>query len=371
MGADNVKYADGKFAKAVFIKGGSGNPMVFKATVTTYTDTTHFKTTNLTGYGDDYFGGPNNNWYVYAVRDDGGAGALPQGESELISDYVSSDGTFTHVAFTTPLAVGDEILIVHAWAKPAAGGDATAANQTLLLADIGDASASTLLSLYGILGNPSASLATTILDGIDARANNANLNALLGVADAAGKSINGNIGDFQAQTNLQTLLASLGIPDTAAKPLYTCLVTDRLDHATHGLSALDTDLDTIIASTQIRRVASGIKAINSAATKYLSIDSGTNGAEIIGIAIKGVVSADWTLDVYVPTADAVAAPAAGDKRDTNAYVNTDAEGGMLSGFAIPYNCFLDFTNDSAGADNIDDVVILYRSSAVLTLAWEA
>lgn len=255
----------GDYALDVYVKGGSANPFVLKATVTTYTDTTHFKTTDLTGYGDDYFGGPNNNWYVYAVRDVGGAGALPQGESELISDYVSSDGTFTHVAFTTPLAAGDEVLIVHEWAKSTAGGDATAANQTLILADIGDAS----------------------------------------------------------------------------------------------------------ASTQIRRVASGIKAINSAATKYLSIDSGTNGAEIIGIAIKGVVSADWTLDVYVPTADAVAAPAAGDKRDTNAYVNTDAEGGMLSGFAIPYNCFLDFTNDSAGADNIDDVVILYRSSAVLTLAWEA
>jgi hypothetical protein len=242
MGADLIEHATGEFSRAVYIKGGSGNPLAFKGTVTTYTDTTHFKVSGLAGFGNDYFGGPNNSWYVYALRDSGGAGALPQGEDETISDYVSSDGTFTHTAFTTPLAVGDEVLIVHAWAKSAAGGDATAANQTLLLADIGDASASTLLSLYGILGNPSASMATTILDGIDARANNANLNALLGVADAAGKSINGNIGDFQAQTNLQTLLATLGIPDTAAKPLYTCLVTDRLDHATYGLSALDTEL---------------------------------------------------------------------------------------------------------------------------------
>jgi hypothetical protein len=242
MGADLIEHATGEFSRAVYIKGGSGNPLVFKATVTTYTDTTHFKASGLAGFGNDYFGGPNNSWYVYALRDSGGAGALPQGEDETISDYVSSDGTFTHTAFTTPLAVGDEVLIVHAWAKSAAGGDATAANQTLILADIGDASASTLLSLYGILGNPSASLATTILDGVDARANNANLNALLGVADAAGRSINGNIGDFQAQTNLQTLLAALGIPDTAAKPLYTCLVTDRLDHGTYGLSALQTDV---------------------------------------------------------------------------------------------------------------------------------
>lgn len=126
----------------------------------------------------------------------------------------------------------------------------------------------------------------------------------------------------------------------------------------------------IIAKTNIRRIASGSKTIGAAATKYLSIDSGTNGVEIIGISIKGVVSADWTLDVYVPTADAVAAPAAGDKRDTNVYVLADTEGGMLAGFAVPYNCFLDFTNDSAGDDNVDDVVILYRSAAALTLTWE-
>lgn len=114
---------------------------------------------------------------------------------------------------------------------------------TALQADVGDASAAAMGSLYGILGNPSASLATTILDGIDARANNPTLNALLGVTDAGGRSINGNIGDFQAQTNLQTLLASLGIPDVAAKPLYTCLITDRLDNATYGLSAIETLVD--------------------------------------------------------------------------------------------------------------------------------
>jgi len=47
-----------------------------------------------------------------------------------------------------------------------------------------------------------------------------------------------NVGDFQGRANLRTLLASLGIPDVAAKPLYTLLVTDRLDHGTYGLSAL-------------------------------------------------------------------------------------------------------------------------------------
>jgi hypothetical protein len=114
-----------------------------------------------------------------------------------------------------------------------------------LLGDVGDASGSTLGSLYSIVGNPSASLATTILDDIDGRTNTKTLHGLLGVPDAAGKAVYTNIGDFQGQTNLQTLLAALGIPDVSGKPLYTCLVTDRLDSATYGLSALNDDLDAI------------------------------------------------------------------------------------------------------------------------------
>ena len=97
----------------------------------------------------------------------------------------------------------------------------------------------------------------TVVDGIQtdigdpsARTNLKTLLALLGNPDAAGKTLYGNIGDFVGQTNLQTLLAALGIPDVSGKSLYTCLVTDRLDQATYGLSALQvliaalqTDLD--------------------------------------------------------------------------------------------------------------------------------
>lgn len=60
-------------------------------------------------------------------------------------------------------------------------------------------------------------------------------------------AVNTNIGNFAGQANLTTLLAALGIPDVAAKPLYTCLVTDRLDNGTYGLSALNTDLDALLA----------------------------------------------------------------------------------------------------------------------------
>ncbi len=54
-----------------------------------------------------------------------------------------------------------------------------------------------------------------------------------------------DVGDYSAQSNLQSLLAALGIPDVAAKPLYTCLVTDRLDDATFGLSPIQVQVDDI------------------------------------------------------------------------------------------------------------------------------
>lgn len=89
--------------------------LVFSGTVTTYTDTTHFKISSLPEYGnasdfgDSFFTG----YYVYCVWDSGAAGAAPQGEKVLVSDYTSADGTVTHAAFTSPLAAGDEVMLVH------------------------------------------------------------------------------------------------------------------------------------------------------------------------------------------------------------------------------------------------------------------
>ncbi len=91
------------------------NGLVFRGTVTTYTDTTHFKVSSLPEYGnaDDFPDEFFKDYYVYVAWDAGGAGAAPQGESQKASAYTSSDGSITHPAFTTPLAVGDEILLIH------------------------------------------------------------------------------------------------------------------------------------------------------------------------------------------------------------------------------------------------------------------
>ncbi len=142
-------------------------------------------------------------------------------ETRDIESFAAGSGTITvGTAFSAQIVSGVSFVVI---ARMSADVEVAA-----LQADVGDASSSTLGSLYGILGNPSASVDTTLLNGIDNRVNNPTLNALLGVTDAAGRSINGNIGDFQARANLTTLLASLGIPDVAGKDLYTLLVTDRI-----------------------------------------------------------------------------------------------------------------------------------------------
>lgn len=122
---------------------------------------------------------------------------------------------------------------------------------------------------------------------------------------------------------------------------------------------------------KIRTIAAGSKTIDAGDTKHLEIDSGTNGAEILSIEIKGVNSADWKLELYIPTADAVSAPAAEDKREELTW-SAASEAGLIPGIiGIPYNMFLDFTNNAGAPDDIDEVIVKYRSKDPITVEWEA
>lgn len=77
--------------------------------VTSVADATHFTADSLAGKQANFF----QNWFVYVVRDAGGAGAAPQGElPKKITDSTNA-GVFTHTAFVAPLAATDEILILH------------------------------------------------------------------------------------------------------------------------------------------------------------------------------------------------------------------------------------------------------------------
>lgn len=68
-----------------------------------------------------------------------------------------------------------------------------------------------------------------------------------------------DVGDFSGQSNLQTLEAALGIPETAGKPLYTCVITDRLDHVTFGLTKISTDIAAVLLETGTNGVVLGTK----------------------------------------------------------------------------------------------------------------
>ncbi|GAH43890.1 unnamed protein product, partial [marine sediment metagenome] len=92
----------------LFAHGGQG--LVYYGKVTQVDDATHFRAAGLTGFGNDYFA---NTYRVYVVRDAAGGGAAPQGEMQPCSDYDSTDGIFTHTAFTADLAVDDEVLLIH------------------------------------------------------------------------------------------------------------------------------------------------------------------------------------------------------------------------------------------------------------------
>lgn len=108
-----------------------------------------------------------------------------------------------------------------------------------LIGQIGDfagqTNLQTLLDSLGIPDVAGKNLYTCLItDRLDDATNGlANLKALI-------DAIQIDLGNYSGQTNLQSLLAALGIPDTAGKPLYTCLITDRLDNATYGLSMLAT-----------------------------------------------------------------------------------------------------------------------------------
>jgi len=135
------------------------------------------------------------------------------------------------------------------------------------------------------------------------------------------------------------------------------------------IATVDGIVDNILLDTQIRVTQGGSKSISGSATKYLHIDSGTNGAEILSVAIEGLIGHAWTLGIYVPAADAEAATQAKSKRDSISYAAADTTGGLLSPFAMPFDCYLDFTN-SGTDDTIDQVTVTYRSRGALTLTWE-
>ncbi len=70
---------------------------------------TQFDAAGLIGQGNSDFIG----WNVYVLRKGTGTGAAPQGEQQIATAFINATGRVTCPAFTAPLAVGDEIMMIH------------------------------------------------------------------------------------------------------------------------------------------------------------------------------------------------------------------------------------------------------------------
>lgn len=81
--------------------------------VTAIPGANQFTIPELAGLGAGKFAGATSPYHAFVMRDDGGAGAAPQGEHQAVTAYNTATGGFTTVAFTVAVAVGDEIMIVH------------------------------------------------------------------------------------------------------------------------------------------------------------------------------------------------------------------------------------------------------------------
>ncbi len=69
----------------------------------------------LAGLGAGKFSNvvPSLAYQAFVLRDAAGGSAAPQGESQPISGYATNTGNFSAGVFTSAVAIGDEILIIH------------------------------------------------------------------------------------------------------------------------------------------------------------------------------------------------------------------------------------------------------------------
>jgi len=233
-------------------------------------------------------------------------------------------------------------------------GTSLVALTKLLQSNVGSFSGQTnLKTILSTLGVPDVSGKSLYVCLITDRLDNGTYG--LSAIKTAVDGVDTDLGDFSARTNLQSLLASLGIPDTAGKPLYTVLVTDRLDNVTYGLSALKTLIDTIntnlgsfTGQTHLQSLLAAL-GIPDVAGKSLyqclipdRLDDSTNGL--------GAIKTGVTTPTQDASGNANVAQAVGNKTDTVSGTSVFSRlAGLLSSLAIP-------TEDYASEFYVRDVI---------------
>jgi hypothetical protein len=99
----------------LFGSAGSAGGLCFSGVVTAIPGANEFTIPTLAGLGAVKFidlAGVTP-YYAFVLRDAAGGGAAPQGESQAITNYATATGSFMTNAFSVPVAIGDEILIIH------------------------------------------------------------------------------------------------------------------------------------------------------------------------------------------------------------------------------------------------------------------
>lgn len=97
-----------------YLKGLAQRGNVFYCTADSGS-TTSIVSAQMVGFGDSFFGNASGygRWYAMVMKKAATPGAAPENEIQPISAYTSVTGTFTTGTFSSAIAVGDLILIIH------------------------------------------------------------------------------------------------------------------------------------------------------------------------------------------------------------------------------------------------------------------
>lgn len=268
----------------------------FEGIVTTYTDTTHFKVSALADKGTGFFkpvaGAP---YEIYVAEADG---AAPEGEQTPVVAYTTADGTFQHVAFTVPLAVGDIVLIIHPLIA-SLGTKATAAAT--------GAVATTKYMMAYVKQLVTQLLATdTVCDGIQTDLSNATdgLSALKTLIDAIQTDVGDPTGETLASISAKigdiarSLDVIIGARWDSSGDLGTDIArlltyTDILDNATNGLANIKSLIDAIPTASEIQTEMeeNGASLLDTIRDDLANGTDGLGALKTLIDAVKGVVDA--------------------------------------------------------------------------------
>jgi len=110
----NMPSVDPELSEILSLLGNTQG-LCYYGLVTAILGPNEFAIDSLIGLGDAKFIDPAGAYpyYAYVLRDASGPGAAPQGEARRITLYSSATGGFLTDAFSSLVAVGDEILIIH------------------------------------------------------------------------------------------------------------------------------------------------------------------------------------------------------------------------------------------------------------------